>query len=99
MFATVRRYVVGQSTVDAIADRVTDVDSVLAGVPGCGGGQLMRTRDGLIVVIVGTDEPVLMEAGRRFAVWAERNVPELRKSAQLEIWAGDLLRGTMEGVA
>jgi hypothetical protein len=99
VFATVRRYVVGQSTVDAIADRVTDVDSVLATVPGCTGGQLVRTRDGLIVVIVGDDEPVLMEAGRRFAAWAERNVPELRTSSQLDIWAGDLLRGTMEGIA
>jgi hypothetical protein len=91
MFATVRRYVIEPEIVDALADRVGDLDGLLAGVSGCAGGQIVRTREGVIVVIIGDDEPVLVEAGRQFAAWCRRNVPALTVNTFPDVWSGDLL--------
>lgn len=95
MFATVRLYAgLSDAAVDAVRDRATDIGSLLCGVPGCAGGQLIRTRDGLIVVIVGDEEPVLVEAGRRFVSWAYRQAPAFRAAVLPTVWAGDVLLTT-----
>jgi hypothetical protein len=95
MFATVRLYAgLSDAAVDAVTDHATGIGALLCGVPGCAGAQLIRTRDGLIVVIVGDDEPVLIEAGRRFVAWAHRHVPAFRRAAPPTLWAGDVLLTT-----
>ena len=95
MFATVRHYAgLSNAAVDAVGDRAADIEALLCGVPGCAGGQLIRTRDGLIVVIVGEEEPVLIEAGRRFVAWAHRQVPAFRAAPPPTVWAGDVLMTT-----
>jgi hypothetical protein len=95
MFATVRLYAgLSDATVRAVADRSASIASLLAAVPGCVSGQVIRTRDGLIVVIVGDEEPVLVEAGRRFVAWAARQVPPFGATTSVTVWAGDVLLTT-----
>jgi hypothetical protein len=97
MFATVRRYVMPPSAVGALAERAGDIQSVLADVPGCTGGQFIRTNDGLIVVLIGEDEPVLVEAGRRFVAWSRRHVPAFDSAPLPDVWAGDLVGSSLDG--
>ena len=95
MIATVRVYAgVTDTAIAAIADRSADIGAMLCGVPGCVGCQLIRTRDGLVVVIIGDDEPALVEAGRRFVAWTRRHVPTFRSKALPTVWAGDVLLST-----
>ena len=61
------------------------------------GGRLIRTRDGLIVAMVEHDEPVLVEAGRRFVAWTRRYVPTFRPASPPNVWAGDVLLTTEAG--
>jgi hypothetical protein len=95
MFATVRLYAgLSDAAVAAVGNRATDIGALLDGVPGCAGGQVIRTRQGLIVVMVGDEESVLVEAGRRFVAWAHLHVPALSAAAPPSVWAGDVLLTT-----
>lgn len=98
MFASVRRYVLEPWLADAVSARAGDVGRLLAELPGCTGGHLIRTRDGLIVVLLGDDERAAAYAGTRFAAWAHRRVPDLRDAPQPEVWAGDVV-GAAPGAA
>lgn len=92
MFATVRRYEgLSEPTVAALRERAAEIATVLGSVPGIGGWQLIRTRDGVIVVTLGDDEASLVEAGRRFVAWLEARVRGFRRRAQPEVWAGEVL--------
>lgn len=91
MFASVRRYVLEPTLADAVSDCAGDVGALLAELPGCAGGHLIRTRDGLIVVLLGDDERAAAYAGTRFAAWAHRCLPHLRDAPPPEVWAGDVL--------
>lgn len=91
MFAAVRRYSgPGESLEDALVGRTTAIRDALVDAPGVCGGDVISTREGLIVVVVGEDEDCVVEAERRFAVWAERDLPALQ-ALTLEVWAGEVL--------
>lgn len=92
MFASVRRYLLEPALVDALGARASEVATLLAGLPGCLGGHLIRTRDGLIVVLFGDDEQAAAYVGTRFVGWAHRRVPGLRGALPPEVWAGEVLR-------
>ena len=92
MFATVRRYAgLSDAAVAAVGDRAADIEAVLASVPGSCGVDLIRTREGLIVVTVGVDEPSLIESGRRFRAWIDDQIPDFRGAADPEVWFGPVL--------
>jgi len=96
MIAAVRVYAgLTDAAVAAIADRSAEIGAMLCRVPGCVGCQLIRTRDGLVVVIVGDDEPALVEAGRRFVAWTSRHVPTFGPKALTTVWAGEVLLSTL----
>lgn len=98
MFATIRLYAgLSEATVDAVSDRAAGIATMLRGVPGNPAAQLIRTRDGLIVVIVGDEEAVLVEAGRRFVAWVHRHVPGFRAAPSPTVWTGDVLSTTHGG--
>src|SRR5919109_489186 len=89
MFATVRRYTgLSDSTVTGLVDRAADIATVLASVPGAHGSHLIRTREGVILVTVGTDESCLVESGRRFRAWADAHVQEFQTVGEADVWAG-----------
>jgi hypothetical protein len=91
MFASVRRYLLEPALIDALGDCAPEVATLLAGLPGCSGGHLIRTRDGLIVVLFGNDEQAAAYVGTRFVAWVHRRVPGLRGALPPEVWAGDVL--------
>ena len=92
MFATVRRYAgLDPVTRDAMADRAADICAVLASVPGARGTHVIATRDGLVLVTVGTDEACLVESARRFRAWVDARVPQLGPVGEAEIWLGELV--------
>ena len=89
MFATVRRYAgLSDTTVAALIDRAADIAIVLASVPGARGSHLIRTREGVILVTVGTDESCLVESGRRFRAWVDTHVREFRAADEADVWVG-----------
>ena len=89
MFATVRRYAgLSDLTAAALIDRAADVAIVLASVPGARGSHLIRTREGVILVTVGTDESCLAESGRRFRAWVDAHVREFRAADEADVWVG-----------
>jgi hypothetical protein len=92
MFATVRRYAgLSDATVAALGDRAADIAAVLASVPGSRDAHLIRTRDGLIVVTIGADEPCLVESGRRFRAWVDDQIRDFREAEEPDVWSGPLL--------
>lgn len=92
MFATVRRYAgLSDVTVTALIDRASDIATVLASVPGACGSQLIRTREGVILVTVGTDESCLVESGRRFRAWVDAHVRGFRTADEADVWVGELV--------
>jgi hypothetical protein len=96
VIATVRVYTgVSDAAIAAVTDRSADIGTLLCGVPGSVGCQLIRTRDGLVVVIIGDDEAALVEAGRRFVAWTRRYVPTFRSKAIPTVWAGEVLLSTL----
>ena len=90
MFATVRRYV---GLPDPVVGRVFalagDLGALLAASPGFGDVRLIRTREGLLVVLTGTDEASLVESGRRFVAWVDTRVEGFRGAETIDIWTGD----------
>ncbi len=100
MFATVRRYAeLSDSFVGALLHRGADIAAVLASVPGVTEAQLVRTRDGLILVTVGIDEPCLVESGRRFRAWVETHVPGFPPANDADIWVGAVVLQVAAGDA
>ena len=92
MFATVRHYaVIAQGTIDSLADQADEIRAVLASVPGTEGGIVIRSREGVIVIALGSDEPSVMESSRRLVAWSNRHVTAFRDVASPEVWAGDVL--------
>ena len=92
MFATVRRYAgLSDSILATITHRAADIEAVFASVPGLAGTQLIRTREGLIVVTASDDERCLVEGGRRFRAWIDDQVPDFRDTADPEVWFGQAL--------
>ena len=92
MFATVRRYAgLHEPTVTALVERAADITTVLATVPGVRDSQLIRTRDGAIVVTVGSDESCLAESGRRFRAWADAHVEGFRTVDEADVWVGSVV--------
>jgi hypothetical protein len=92
MFATVRRYAgMSEATIAEICERADDISNVLASVPGSRGAHLIRTRDGLILVTTGADEPSLVESGRRVRAWLDDQVSEFRTAGEADVWSGPVL--------
>ena len=92
MLATVRRYAgLGEAVAKALGGQMDGIASVLGSVPGVRQSQLIRTRDGVIVVTVGADEACLVEHGRRFRAWMDDNVPGFRGADEADVWVGSLL--------
>ena len=92
MLATVRRYAgLSEDTLAAVSRRAADIEAVFASVPGSSGIDLIRTREGLIVVTVGADEGCLVESGRRFRAWIDDQIPAFRDAADPDVWFGPVL--------
>lgn len=92
MLATVRRYRgLPEPTVTALVERAADICTVLTTIRGVRGSQLIRTRDGAIVVTVGTDESCLAESGRRFRAWADAHVQGFRSVDEADVWVGSVV--------
>lgn len=91
MFAAVRHYSsVDRTVIDELANQAGAICAALSTAPGSQGCQVISTRDGVIVVALGDDEGSVIESGRRFAAWIDRNLPAFR-TADPEIWAGSVL--------
>lgn len=91
MFAAVRLYAaVDAALLDDLAGRETAIRRAITSVPGALGCEVIRTRDGLIVILFGEEEASVAEAGRRFASWMVGHVPALRAVAP-SVWAGPVL--------
>lgn len=98
MFATVRRYAgLNEPGLTEIIARAADIAAVLASVPGVVASQLIRTRDGVILVTVGSDEACLAESGRRFRAWVREHAGGLRTADEADVWAGVLLHQWLGG--
>lgn len=96
MFAAVRRYAgVDPALIEDLAANAEAIGHVLTSAPGSADCELIATREGLLVVSMGTDEATVAESGRRFAAWLDRHLPLLRQSNP-EVWAGRVL---VRGVA
>jgi hypothetical protein len=92
VFATVRSYAITtEETVDSLADQAQEIRAVLSSVPGTEGGLVIRSRDGVIVVALGTDERSVMESSRRFVAWSMRHVVAFRDIPAPEVWSGEVL--------
>jgi hypothetical protein len=91
VFAAVRRYHgLEGSLVDEIVANGRAVCHALTSAPGARGCDVIRTREGLIVVTLGDDEGSVIESGRRFVTWLDRHVPAARDITP-EVWAGTVL--------
>ena len=96
MFAAVRRYAgLDAAMLNDLAFHAQAICRVLTSVPGSAGCEVIKTREGLLVVSTGADEAAVAEAGRRFVVWLDHHLPVLR-SSDPDIWAGEVL---VHGVA
>jgi hypothetical protein len=96
MFATVRRYApLTGTTVAAVSERANEIGAVLASVPGSVDALLIRTRDGLLLLTIGRDEPALIEAGRRFRAWVDDEIDGFDHAGEPELWSGPVLTGTV----
>ena len=92
MFATFRRYAgLPPGTRDAVAGRARDIAAVLASVPGACESHVIATRDGVVLVTVGSDEACLIECGRRFRAWADARASELGRLGEAEVWLGEVV--------
>lgn len=92
MFGTVRHYAgLREATIAAAGERAADIAAVLASVPGSGDAYLIRTRDGLILVTVGSDEPSLVESGRRFRAWVDDEIRDFGAAGEAQVWSGSVL--------
>lgn len=96
MFATVRRYApLPDSTIAAASERANEIGAVLASVPGSVDALLIRTREGLLLLTVGRDEPSLIEAGRRFRAWADDEIEGFDAAGEPDLWSGPVLTGAV----
>ena len=96
MFATVRRYApLPDSTVVAATERANEIGAVLASVPGSVDALLIRTREGLLLLTVGRDEPSLIEAGRRFRAWVDDEIEGFDAAGEPDLWSGPVLTGVL----
>jgi len=92
MLAVIRLYEhVAPTVARSVIAAPDQVESLLLGVPGAAGSFLIRTRDGIALVALGTDEWCLAECGRRFRGWAEANVPDFRSAEEAAIWVGEVV--------
>ncbi len=92
MFATVRRYAgLSDATITAVSDRTPEIRAVLTSVPGSLGAHLVRTREGLVLITVGADEPCLIETGRRFRAWVHNEIEGFDAAGEPDLWTGPLL--------
>ena len=64
--------------------------AIVGPAPGSRGCDVIRTREGLIVVTLGDDEGSVVEAGRRFVTWLDGHVPAVRAITP-DVWAGTVL--------
>lgn len=91
MFAAVRRYSgLDGSVVDELTANVRALCAAVTSAPGTQGCEVIRSREGLIVVTLGDDEGSVVEMGRRFVAWIDRHAPEVRAITP-DLWAGDVL--------
>ncbi|HSL76563.1 MAG TPA: hypothetical protein VK867_06445 [Candidatus Limnocylindrales bacterium] len=96
MFATVRRYAsLPDATVAAVNERTNEISAVLASVPGSVDALLIRTREGLLLLQVGPDEPSLIEAGRRFRAWVDDEIEGFDAAGEPDLWSGPVLTGSL----
>ena len=92
MFANVRRYRgLSEPTVAALEERAADIAAVLDSVPGSCASHLIRTREGVILVTVGQDEPCLVESGRRFRAWVDDHICEFQSADEPDVWSGPVV--------
>jgi antibiotic biosynthesis monooxygenase (ABM) superfamily enzyme len=92
MFSTVRRYAgLTPTTKAALTACAADIAAVMASVPGARGSQVIASRDGVILVTVGTDEACLVESARRFRAWVDARAPEIGLVGEAEIWLGEVV--------
>jgi hypothetical protein len=91
VFAAIRRYRgLDGSLVDEMVANGRAICQALTSAPGSRGCDVIRTREGLIVVTLGDDEGSVVESGRRFVTWLDRHVPAVRAITP-EVWAGTVL--------
>jgi hypothetical protein len=74
-----------------MAGRAADLAAVIASVPGARGTHVIATRDGVVLVTLGTDEACLVESGRRFRAWVDARVPQFGLVGEAEVWVGELV--------
>jgi hypothetical protein len=99
MLAVIRLYEHVAATVAGSVIAARDqIEALLQGVPGARGSLLIRTRDGIALVALGTDEWCLAECGRRFRGWADAHVPDFRSAAEAAIWVGEVV-GSMAALS
>lgn len=90
MLAMIRRYEhVTPSVARSVIDARHQVAALLGVVPGAHGSLLVRTRDSLVLLALGTDEWCLTECGRRFRGWADENHPGFPEAGEAAIWVGE----------
>jgi hypothetical protein len=86
----VRRYrALDRSPVDELVADELAICQALRSTPGSRGCNVIRTREGLIVVTLGDVEANVGESGR-FVAWLDRHVPA-DLAITPEVWAGTVL--------
>src|SRR3954453_2944116 len=92
MLAVIRHYEhVGPAAATTIADARTRIEALLGAVPGTHEALLIRTRDGIALVAIGTDEWCLAECGRRFRGWVEAPVNPFAGADEARVSIGHLI--------
>lgn len=75
MYAVVRRYTDASALSDALAQRVDEIRSILADVPGFKAYHALRTEHGVLVTMtVCEDQAGTQESSRRAAEWVRGNL-------------------------
>lgn len=91
VFATVRRYrAIPLSLLGALASHAHDIAGAMRDAPGFVSFELMRTRDGMLAVIVAEDETSALDIDRRGAEWMTAHL-EGHFPPTWDVLSGDVL--------
>jgi hypothetical protein len=75
MYATIRRYVaVDHELIGVLEANASEVEAAMRQAPGFVGFELVRTRDGMLAVIVAEDEMSALNVDRRGAAWIQAHL-------------------------
>lgn len=91
MYATVRRYVgVPHDLMGELEAHASDVEAAMREAPGFVGFELMRTRDGMVAVIVAEDEMSALDVDRRGMAWMRAHL-QGHPPQTWDVLSGDVL--------